>query len=134
MKVEEMFARRDNPHRLYRDTERGMLAGVCAGIAHYFGIRPSYVRLTAILGLILFFVPTALAYLALALTLRPKPPKLYQSTDEEEFWRGVSTAPNQALQSLQHRFRVLDQRLARMESLVTSNELELRRKFRDIGA
>src|SRR6266849_5922956 len=50
-----------NPHRLYRDTENGRIAGVCAGISDYFGVRRSLVRLAAILGLVFFFVPTFIA-------------------------------------------------------------------------
>jgi len=29
---------RKNPHRLYRDKDNAMLAGVCAGLASYFGL------------------------------------------------------------------------------------------------
>src|SRR5258707_8513036 len=54
-----------NPHRLYRDTENARVAGVCAGIADFFGIRRRAVRLAAVLCLIFFFVPTALTYVAL---------------------------------------------------------------------
>ena len=31
-----------NPIRLYRDTERGKVAGVCAGLANYFDIRVKF--------------------------------------------------------------------------------------------
>ena len=31
--------------RLYRTPQSGMLAGVCAGIANYFGWDPTWVRL-----------------------------------------------------------------------------------------
>ena len=34
-------------HRLWRDTDRGILAGVCAGIADYIGVEPIVVRLAA---------------------------------------------------------------------------------------
>ncbi len=50
-----------SPHRLYRDVDNARVAGVCAGIADFFGIRTSRVRLAAVLCLIVFFVPTALA-------------------------------------------------------------------------
>ena len=35
----------DNRKRLYRDTENGMLCGVCAGIANYFELDPTLIRL-----------------------------------------------------------------------------------------
>jgi len=118
--------------RLYRDPDNGMIAGVCAGIAEYVGLRPVQVRLLVILGLVFFFVPTVIGYVALALTLRPKPPDLYRADDEAQFWRRVRTAPQGALAALRDRFRGLEQRLARIESVVASEEYELRRKFRDI--
>ncbi|HLI11078.1 MAG TPA: envelope stress response membrane protein PspC [Alphaproteobacteria bacterium] len=127
-----MFSRFDNLHRLYRDPEHGILAGVCAGIADYFGIPPAYLRLAMLPALLFFFLPTVIAYAVLALVLKPKPPALYRSAAEAEFWRGVRTKPNETVSALRHRFRGLEQRLARMESLVASEEYELRRKFRDI--
>ena len=33
------FYKHKNPHRLFRDKENAVLAGVCAGIADYFGFN-----------------------------------------------------------------------------------------------
>ena len=41
----KQFYERKNPHRLFRDRENAMLAGVCAGIAEYFGLNRKGVRL-----------------------------------------------------------------------------------------
>ena len=122
----------DRLGRLYRDPDDGVVAGVCAGIAEYIGLRPVQVRLLAILGLIFFLVPTIVAYVALALILRPKPPDLYRADDGAQFWRTVRTAPHQAISALRDRVRALDTRLGHIESLVASDEYELRRRFRDI--
>ena len=121
------------PPRLWRDTDRRLLAGVCAGIADYIGVEPIVVRLVAVLGLVFFFPPTIVAYVILALVLRPKPPALYASPDEEAFWRGVGTAPADTLHSLRRKFADLEARLGRMEGQVTSGEFELHRSFRDLG-
>jgi phage shock protein C len=120
-------------HRLWRNTDRGILAGVCAGIADFIGVEPIVVRLAAVLGLIFFFLPTVAAYVILAIVLRPKPPALYASPDEEAFWRGVGTAPTDTLHSLKRKFADLEARLGRMESEVTSGDFDLHRKFRDLG-
>ena len=122
-----------NPHRLYRDTENGRIAGVCAGIADYFGVKRRMVRLAAILCLVFFFVPTFIAYLVLTFILPKRPARLYASRDEEVFWRGVSAAPDDTLKALRHKFAELEQRLGSMETGVTSPDFDLRRKFRDIG-
>ena len=120
-------------HRLWRDTDRGILAGVCAGIADYIGVEPIVVRLVAVLGLIFFFPPTIAAYIILAIALRPKPLALYASPDEEAFWRGVGTAPADTLHSLKRKFADLEARLGQMESQVASGDFELHREFRDLG-
>jgi len=120
-------------HRLWRDTDRGILAGVCAGIADYVGVEPIVVRLAAVLGLVFFFPPTIAAYVILAIALRPKPPALYSSADEEAFWRGVGTAPADTVNSLKRKFADLEARLGYMESQVTSGDFELHRKFRDLA-
>lgn len=120
-------------HRLWRNTDRGILAGVCAGIADYIGVEPIVIRLVAVLGLVFFFPPTIVVYVILALVLRPKPPALYQSPDEEAFWRGVGTAPADTLHSLKRKFADLEARLGHMESQVTSGDFDLHRRFRDLG-
>ena len=119
-------------YRLWRDTNRGIIAGVCAGIAGYVGVEPIVVRLAAVLGLIFFFPPTIVAYVILALVLRPKPPTLYASPDEEAFWRGVGTAPADTLHSLKRKFADLEARLGQMESQVASGDFDLHRRFRDL--
>jgi phage shock protein C len=120
-------------HRLWRDTDRGILAGVCAGIADYIGVEPIVIRLAAVLGLIFFFPPTIVVYVVLAIVLRPKPAALYASPDEEAFWRGVGTAPADTLHSLKRKFADLEARLGQMESEVASGDFELHREFRDLG-
>jgi phage shock protein C len=120
-------------HRLWRDTDRGIVAGVCAGIADYIGVEPVVVRLAAVLGLIFFFPPKLATYIILAVALRPKPPALYANPDEEAFWRGVGTAPADTLHSLKRKFADLEARLGYMESQITSGDLELHRKFRDLS-
>ncbi len=34
-----MSAREPSPTRLYRDREKGVFCGVCAGVAEYFGLN-----------------------------------------------------------------------------------------------
>jgi phage shock protein C len=128
-----VWTNNSNRLRLWRDTDRGIVAGVCAGIADYVGVEPIVVRLVAVVGLVFFFLPTMAAYVILAVVLRPKPPALYESRDEESFWRGVNNAPADTLQGLRRKFRDLEDRLGQMESQVASGDFELHRKFRDLG-
>ena len=120
-------------YRLWRDKDRAIIAGVCAGIADYIGVEPIVVRLVTVLGLIYFFPPTIVAYVILAVVLRPKPPALYTNPDEEAFWRTVGTAPADTLHSLRRKFADFEARLGQMESQVASGDFELHREFRNLG-
>lgn len=121
-----------NPHRLYRGPDR-ILGGVCAGIADYFGWRAWLVRVVMIFGLFAFTPAAIFTYLAAWWFLPERPDRrLYQTAEEERFWRDVSTRPRMTLSELRHRFRGLEGRLADMERIVTSEEYQLRRKFRDL--
>lgn len=120
-------------HRLYRDTEHGLLAGVCAGIADYLGTERIAIRLAFVVALVFFVVPAALAYILLAIALPKRPPALYASDEEAAFWRSVATAPDNTLAALRGRFSNLEARLRAVERQVTSEELDLHRKFRDLG-
>ena len=119
-------------HRLYRDPGHGILAGVCAGIADYLGIERIVIRLAFVVALVFFIAPAALAYILLAIALPKRPPALYRSEEEAAFWRGVVTAPDDTLAALRRRFGDVETRLREMERQVTSGELDLRRKFRDL--
>ena len=120
---------RKNPHRLYRDKENAILAGVCAGLANYFGLNRKGLRIIVAIST-LFFVPfVVLAYIILAIILPTKPEDLYKDESQEKFWRGVSMAPSDVFGNLSHRFRELDVRLQKMEAYVTSKEFDIDREL-----
>ena len=121
------FYKHKNPHRLFRDKENAVLAGVCAGIAEYFGLNRKGVRLVTFLSMLFppFFAFIAISYIVLAIVLPVKPNDLYESTEQAEFWRGVSNAPSDVFGAMRHRFRELNHRLEKMEAFVTSREFEI---------
>ncbi|QQP89960.1 envelope stress response membrane protein PspC [Skermanella sp. TT6] len=121
-----------NPHRLYRDRERGKLLGVCAGLADYFGVDVFLVRLGVALGGIFFTMPVVGAYLLAALVLKNKPARVYASREEEDFWRTVATKPDVTIAGLKHKFREMERRLGGMETYVSSKEFELDRAINDL--
>lgn len=59
------------PKKLYRSTKDKMLCGVCGGIAEYFNVDPTIVRLVFLI--FAFSGPGFLAYLIAALII-PKSP------------------------------------------------------------
>lgn len=133
------FYERRNPHKLFRDKKNALIAGVCAGIAGYFGWNVKGMRVaTALLCLIPPFLPfIVVSYIVLAIFLPVKPSDLYETQEQAEFWRGVSNAPSDVFGSLSHRFKELNLRLERMEAFVTSKEFEIDRELnraRDNGS
>ena len=125
------FYKRKNPHRLYRDKENAMIAGVCAGLADYAGLNRKGVRLVTALMLLMppFFAFVVISYIILAIVLPVKPVDLFETEEQEEFWRGVSNAPSDVFGALRHRFRELNRRLEKMEAYVTSKEFEIDREL-----
>lgn len=122
---------RQNPHRLFRDKENAMFAGVCAGIADYFGFNRRGTRVaTALLFMFPPFIPFVIvSYIILAIVLPIRPANLYENKEQANFWRGVSNAPADVFGGLSHRFRELNLRLERMEAFVTSKEFEIDREL-----
>ena len=122
-----------NPHRLYRSTDDKMIAGVCGGLAEYFGWEPTWIRLV-VGGSIFFFGPmTVISYVAAAILIKKRPlGPARPTTEDERFWRTVTTRPRMGFSELKHKFRALDKRIADMEHAVISEEYGLRRAFRDL--
>jgi len=126
------FYKRQNPHRLFRDKQHAMVAGVCAGIADYFDFNRKGVRVACVL-MMLFppFIPFVIVcYVVLAILLPAKPANLYADEAQAVFWRGVSNAPADVFGALSHRFRELNLRLEKMEAFVTSKEFEFDHELR----
>ena len=57
--------------RLVRRTDDRMVAGVCSGVADYFGVDPTIVRLAVVVGTVLGFGTLLVAYV-LAWLLMPE--------------------------------------------------------------
>jgi phage shock protein PspC (stress-responsive transcriptional regulator) len=75
------------PDRFYRDRVRGVVGGVCAGLAEYFGVRPLWLRSVFVL-LTLARARAAFGYVLLWILLperseatRPQPVSLRRNLD-----------------------------------------------------
>ena len=121
-----------NPRYLYRDTDRALLAGVVAGIAHHFGFGVGATRCVVIL-MGLFFGPfVILAYIVGALLLKPMPRDTFKTQEEEVFWREIRKSPKATYSAVRFRLRQIEQSLQRMERYVTSPRFKLDRDFRNL--
>ena len=131
--------------RLFQDKRRQKIAGVCAGIARYFGVEVWVVRGMAITGLI--FMPSVVipAYIIAAFVL-PKAPNGETASDEVVTAKnrddhsspapelGAQLSPRRSLRGVQADLDQLELKLRRMESHVTSGQFELQRELKRIDA
>ena len=80
----EVWGNHTGPSRrwLYRDARRAWIAGVCAGIADYFGVSVGLVRFLTFVNALFFTMPTLFGYVIAALVLQRKPEHLYSSREE----------------------------------------------------
>ena len=114
--------------RFYRNSDKAMLAGVCAGIADYFGFNLCVTRLLAIIAF--FAMPVvALGYLALVLLIPSASPRKMQPTADPGFRKKMRSSPAQTMSDVRSRFKSLDRRLQRLEKHVTSSRYQLEREF-----
>lgn len=126
---------------LYRDTERGILGGVCAGIAKYLGVEPWIIRVGFVAIVLLGggWIPL-IVYIVLVFVLNPEP--VYESDwdepDEEAEARSpyaaIRSSPRLGLRVVSADVRELELRLRRMERYVTSPKYNLDKGFSDMGS
>ncbi|MSS84139.1 PspC domain-containing protein [Actinomycetaceae bacterium WB03_NA08] len=90
--------------KLVRDTQNKVFGGVCSGIANYFGIDPTLVRiLTVIIAVFTAVFPTFLVYLVFWAVIpadvsvygQPQPPQNYQTGYQQGYWAGYYQAQAQ---------------------------------------
>jgi phage shock protein C len=120
-------------NRLYRNPQRGMIAGVCAGVAEYFGFDLAVTRVLVVIAALFSFPLMCIAYLA-AVFLVPRKPASDSGVEyaADSVERQVRSNPHDMLSSVRYRFRDLDSRLQRLEKYVTSNRFSLDREFRSL--
>lgn len=69
--------------KLYRDTANAKIAGVCSGIAEYFDIDPTVVRLLWVFA-VLFIGTGFLAYIICAIII-PEKPYNYDNYNDSDY-------------------------------------------------
>jgi phage shock protein C len=135
---------------IYRNTKSGWIAGVCAGIADRLAVKPIWVRLVfLILATVTHGILAVVLYVLMVMILEPySVPTGFAAapypTDRSGYFADrlypgntgnapPAAAPSGQLGQLAARFASLDARLNNIEAAVTSDEMSLRRKFRDLG-
>jgi phage shock protein C len=126
---------------LRRIPQRGVVAGVCAGIAEYFDWNVKLLRA----GLVIVFLfsglfPVVIAYCVLWYALDPIDGEAPSSGgysgggDGDSPYGSSGPARRPSLAEVTARFERLDNRLREIEECVTDKEFELRRELKKLEA
>jgi phage shock protein C len=137
----------------YRDADRAVVGGVCAGLASHFGLNLKVTRFLMILAFLMAMPFAVIAYLGAVLLI----PAESRGGHSERFrWNGrrrrarhrrcghaaeragdahineASNRPRPSLKEVRDRYKSLDRRLAELERQVTSPRFELEQQFRNL--
>lgn len=118
-------------NRLYRNPRRGILGGICAGIAEWTGFNLTALRVIVVLLALPFTAVMTIGYVLLWILVPRRPAGLYRDESDEAFWQEVRRGPKDGVARLNQRFRDLDRRLQRMEAWLTSSEYRIYRELGD---
>lgn len=118
--------------KFYRNRDRAMVAGVCAGLADYFGFNLRMTRILAFISLIMATPVTLVAYFGTVVLVPAAPRASREAPYDPEFRQAVRSAPRQTLSDVRRRYQSLDSRLARLERYVTSPRFNLDQEFRKL--
>ena len=114
---------------LYR-SRKGMILGVCRGVADYFDLSVFWVRFfVVILFLFTWFWPTGVLYFAAGFLMKPEPVVPLENTDEEEFYDSYLRSKGKATDRIKRRYSNLERRLQRLEHSVTTPEFDWENRF-----
>ena len=144
--------------RLYRDADRAVLGGVCAGLADYFGLNLKVTRFLAVIAFLTALPFAVIGYLA-AVCLMPaasyrgrevrvesgccwsrsrrrsrRSRRARERVDREfeALREREATRPRPSVAEVRERYKSLDKRLAELERKVTSPRFQLEQEFRKL--
>ena len=120
--------------RLYRDADRAVLGGVCAGLSTYLGFNLKVTRFLCVVAFLCAFPFAVFAYLVAVLVIPASSSRVYDEYDyeerrkealREEILRAKPTA-----RDVRDRYKAMDERLAKIEKYVTSRRYQLDEELR----
>ena len=96
-------------NKLYRNPRRGMIFGVCAGLAEYFGFDVTVTRVIVAVGAFFAFPIICIIYLCLGLLLPVRAYTGPEPRQSDPIERQVRSNPHDTLANVRYRFRDLDE-------------------------
>ena len=120
--------------RLYRDADRAVLGGVCAGLARYLGFNLKVTRFLAVIAFLCAMPFAIVGYLAAVFLIPSSSSRIYDAAAEDalrkETLREEIRRAKPTVEEVRRRYESMDERLAKIEKYVTSSRYELDEKFR----
>lgn len=132
--------------RLYRDADRAMLGGVCAGLAGYFGLNLKVTRFLAFIAFLMAMPFAVIAYLAAVCLIPAASSRGEKTVIESRCCWGARRSrrrqrrqppaepmpPRNPVSEIREKSRSLDRRVAELEKKVTSRRFQLEQEFRKL--
>ena len=137
----------DSERRMYRDADRAVLGGVCAGLAGYLGFNLKVTRILAFVAFLMAMPIAVIGYLAAVFLIPTASGLNYHVETEQILWRSHKSRKSRktrksrkeqefaeasrhwAAADIDRRCQSLDQRLVRLEKLVTSRRFQLEQEL-----
>ncbi len=88
---------------LYKDSENGIVMGVCAGLANCLDLRTRGVRIVAFICLLFFTIPTLLLYALAGYLLRDRPLH-FDKFSERRFWKKARSGATSERRTYSHTY------------------------------
>jgi len=106
-------------------SRRGLIFGVCRGLAEYFNCSVFWTRVIVVVAFLMTgFWPVGAAYLVAAVLMTREPWMPLESPREAEFYASCSSSRGLAANRLKRTFESLDRRIRRMEDAVTARDFD----------
>jgi phage shock protein C len=100
-----------------------MILGVCKGIAVRYDVPVFWIRAGVIFIMITTAVwPVVLAYFLIAFFIKPEPVIPFSDESDSEFYGSYTNSRSMALHRVKKKFDQLNNRIRRMEDVVTSRD------------
>lgn len=112
--------------KLYRNRQKGIVGGVCAGVADYFEIDPIIVRILFVASLFMTLQIAFIVYCIAYFALDNNPDALTDSSGKLCSKFNNAYERQSVLNSVHTRYKNVEKRLRTLEAYVTSNRFKLR--------
>ena len=114
---------------IYR-SRKGVIFGVCRGLAEHFDFSIVWARVIAIIFLLVTgFWPAIGLYLIATLLMKPAPVIPIKTEAEQEFYDSYANSRHLAARRIKRRYENLERRIRRMEHIVTAREFDWEEKL-----